>query len=78
MQSGHILWKLRRHDCTGWKWAKELISELLLPKLGGMCYRHNLDRPEVGHGERWAWRITIMGLRIRPCADVLGPESPCK
>jgi hypothetical protein len=42
------------------------------------CYRHNLDGPEVGHGARWAWRITIMGLRIGPGADVLGPERPCK
>jgi hypothetical protein len=21
---------------------------------GGMCYRHNLTGPEVGHGARWA------------------------
>jgi hypothetical protein len=57
---------------------RELISELLLPKPGGMCYRHNLDGLEVDHGARWAWRITTMGLRIGPCADVLGPERPCK
>jgi hypothetical protein len=41
------------------------------------CYRHNLDRPEVGRGARWVWRITIMGLRIGPCADVLGPGRLC-
>jgi hypothetical protein len=41
MQSGHIPWKLKRHDCTGFgsrrveAFKKELISELSLPKPGG-------------------------------------------
>jgi hypothetical protein len=83
MQSSHILWKLKRHDYTGFgsrrveAIKKELISELSLPKPGGMCYHHNLDRPE-GRGARGVWRITVMGLRIGPCADVLGPRRPCK
>jgi hypothetical protein len=42
-----------------------------------MCYRHNLDRPEVDRGARWVLKLTIMGLRTGPCADVLGPGRPC-
>jgi hypothetical protein len=83
MQSGHIPWKLKRHVCTEFRSRrveaikKEMVSELSLPKPGGMCYRHNLDRPKVGRGARWVWRIIIMGLRIGPCADILGPGRPC-
>jgi hypothetical protein len=40
-----------------------------------MCYRHNLDGPEVGHGARWAWKITIISLRIGPCADDWGQKG---
>jgi hypothetical protein len=39
------------------------------------CYRHNLDGPEVGHGARWAWKITITSLRIGPCADDWGQKG---
>jgi hypothetical protein len=41
---------------------KEMISELLLPKLGGMCYHYNLVGPEGGPRARWAQRIITMGL----------------
>jgi hypothetical protein len=27
---------------------EKVVSELLLPKPGGMCYRHNLAKPEGG------------------------------
>jgi hypothetical protein len=30
-----------------WK-PEKVVSELLLPKPGGMCYRHNLAEPEGG------------------------------
>jgi hypothetical protein len=29
----------------------------------------------VGHGARWAWRITITSLRIGPCADDWGQKG---
>jgi hypothetical protein len=45
------------------------------PRLVALCYCHNLDRPEVGHGARWAWRITITSLRIGPCADDWGQKG---
>jgi hypothetical protein len=51
MQSGHVPWKLKRHDYTDFRSRRveaikrEMVSELSLPKPGGMCYRHNLDRP---------------------------------
>jgi hypothetical protein len=59
MQSGHIPRKTKRHDCAGFRSQrveaikKEMVLELSLLKQGGMCYRHKLDRPEVGRGARW-------------------------
>jgi hypothetical protein len=50
---------------------KKLVSESLLPKPGGMCYRHNLAGLEGGPRPRWAQRIILTGLRIGPCAGVL-------
>jgi hypothetical protein len=50
---------------------KRMVSELLLPKPGGMCYRHNLARLEGGPRARWAQRIIEVGLRIGPYAGVL-------
>jgi hypothetical protein len=41
---------------------KKMVSELLLLKPGGMCYRHNLAGPEGGPRARWAQRIIIIGL----------------
>jgi hypothetical protein len=43
---------------------KKMVLESLLPKPGGMCYRHNLAEPEGGPRARWAPRIIVMALRI--------------
>jgi hypothetical protein len=56
---------------------KKLVLELLLPKPGGMCYRHNLVGPEGGPRARWAQRIIVMGLQIGSCAGGLRPDWPC-
>jgi hypothetical protein len=56
---------------------KKMVSELLLPKPGGICYRHNLAGPEGGPRARWAQRIIVMGLRIGSCAGGLRPDWPC-
>jgi hypothetical protein len=34
-------------EARRWK-PEKVVSELLLPKPGGMCYRHNLAEPEGG------------------------------
>jgi hypothetical protein len=83
MQSGHIPWKTKRDDCTGFRSQRvEAIKKRWFQNYHcrnqrGMCYRHNLDRPEVGRGARWIWKMIIMGLRIGPCTEVLGPGRPC-
>jgi hypothetical protein len=51
-------WKSKRGAVK----RKRMVSELLLPKPGGKCYRHNLAGPEGGSRARWAQRIIIMGL----------------
>jgi hypothetical protein len=56
---------------------KKMVSELLLPKPGGMCYRHNLAGPEGGPRARWALTIIVMGLRIGSCAGGLWLDWPC-
>jgi hypothetical protein len=38
---------LEIEEVRRWKLEK-VVSELLLPKPGGMCYRHNLAGPEGG------------------------------
>jgi hypothetical protein len=56
---------------------KKMVSELLLPKPGGMCYSHNLAGPEDGLRARWAQRIIVMGLRIGSYSGALRPDWPC-
>jgi hypothetical protein len=52
---------------------KKMVSEELLLKPEGMCYRHNLDGPKGGLRARWAQRIIVVGLRIGPYAGVSRP-----
>jgi hypothetical protein len=52
---------LEVEEVRRWK-GKKMVSKLLLPKPGGMCYRHNLAGPEGGPRARWAQRINVMGL----------------
>jgi hypothetical protein len=66
-------WKSKRRGDG----KKKMVSELLLPKPGGMCYRHNLARPEGGLRARWAQRIIVIGLRIGSCVSSLRPDWPC-
>jgi hypothetical protein len=73
MQSSHIPWTSKGRG----NFKRVDFGIIIAETRGGMCYRHNLDRSKVGHGARWAWRIIIMGLRIGPCVDDLGPEGPC-
>jgi hypothetical protein len=54
---------------------EKVVSELLLPKLGGMCYRHNLAEPEGGPQTRWAQKMNTINLRIGSCAGVWRAES---
>jgi hypothetical protein len=63
MQSSHIPWKLKRHACTdfGSRRDKAIKREMVFRNnycrnQGGMCYRHNLDRPE-------RWPRSKMGLK---------------
>jgi hypothetical protein len=48
-----------------------MVLELSLPKLGGMCYRHNLTGPEDGPRATWAKGDNRDSLRIGFCASVL-------
>ena len=41
---------------------EKMVLELLLPKRGGMCYRHNLAGPEGGPRARWAQEINVINL----------------
>jgi hypothetical protein len=41
-----------------------MVSELSLPKPGGMCYRHNLTGPRDGPRATWAEGNHRNGLRI--------------
>jgi hypothetical protein len=43
---------------------EKVVSELLLPKPGGICYRHNLAEPEGGPRTRWAQKMNMISLRI--------------
>jgi hypothetical protein len=54
---------------------EKVVSELLLPKLGGMCYRYNLAEPEGGPRTRWAQKMNMVNLRIGSCAGVWRVES---
>ena len=49
-----------------------VILELLLPKPGGMCYRHILTRPGGGSRLRWASEDNYNVFINQPCAGVLG------
>lgn len=49
-----------------------MILELLLPKPGGMCYRHILTRPGGGSRLRWASEDNYNVFINQPCAGVLG------
>jgi hypothetical protein len=66
-------WKSKRRGDG----KEKMVSELLLPKPGGMCYHHNLARPEGAPRARWAQRIIVMGLRIGSCVGCLRPDWPC-
>jgi hypothetical protein len=44
-------WRSKRR---GNRNQRKVVSELLLLKPGGMCYRHNLAKPEGGPRTRWA------------------------
>jgi hypothetical protein len=46
------------------RWKEKNGFGIIIPKPGGMCYRHNLAGSEGGPRARWAQRIIIMGLRI--------------
>jgi hypothetical protein len=54
---------------------EKVVSELLLPKPGGMCYRHNLAEPEGGPRTRWAQKMNTINLRIGSCVGVWRAES---
>jgi hypothetical protein len=45
---------------------KRMVSELLLPKPGGMCYRHNLAGPEGGPRSKMGLKYNRSGLANRP------------
>jgi hypothetical protein len=47
-----------------------MVSELSLPKPGGMCYRHNLTGPMDGPRATWAEENHRNGLQIGFCANV--------
>jgi hypothetical protein len=47
-----------------------MVSELSLPKPGGMCYRHNLTRPKDGPRVSWAEGEHGNSLQIGFCANV--------
>jgi hypothetical protein len=53
---------------------EKVVSELLLPKPGGMCYHHNLAGPEGGPRARWAQRINVINLGIGSCVGVCRAE----
>jgi hypothetical protein len=83
MQSGHIPWKLKRHVCTDFRSRRdeaikeEMVSELLLPKPGGMCYHHNLGRPESGPWSKMGLKDSYNGLANRTLCRCFGPTWPC-
>jgi hypothetical protein len=54
---------------------ENVVSELLLPKPGGMCYHHNLAEPEGGLRTRWAQKMNMISLRIGSCAGVWRAKS---
>jgi hypothetical protein len=62
-------WKSKRRS----EEKKRMVSESLLPKPRGMCYRHILVGLEGGPRTRWAQRIIKVGLRIGPCPGILRP-----
>jgi hypothetical protein len=82
ISKGHVPCKWRWHECSDseiegarrWKLEK-VVSELLLPKPGGMCYRHNLARPNGGPWARWAQKINVINLWIGSCVGVCRAES---
>jgi hypothetical protein len=51
-----------------------MVSELSLPKPGGMCYRHNLDRLESGPWSKMDLKDSYNGLANRTLCRYFGPR----
>jgi hypothetical protein len=66
------IYQLRLHilGVYGSAQGMAMVSELSLPKPGGMCYRHNLTGPRDGPRATWTEGKHGNSLQIGFCADV--------